>query len=87
MMMVETADVYHSHFSEIVEHKFWGKTKSVNDLINSMLKKEFERLRMLSEFTYKKLTMLAMRKSLDSAPSSTLHELVRWANANHIEYD
>ena len=87
MMMSDTADLYHSHFSDIIEHKFWGKTKSVNDLIQSMLKKEFERLRMLSEYTYKKLTMLAMRKSIDSAPSSIVHELIKWAHLNQIEYE
>ena len=87
MMMADTADLYHSHFCEIVEHKFWGKTKSVNDLIQSMLKKEFERLRLLNNFTYDHLTLLAMRKSIDSAPSSTVNELIKWAHANNIPFE
>ena len=87
MMIADTEDLYYSNFCEIVEHKFWGKTKSVNDLINTMLKKQFEQLRLLNEYTFKHLTILSMRKSIDSAPTQTGSELLKWAHANNIPYE
>ena len=41
----------------------------------------------IDEYTYNKLSMLAMRKSIDSAPSSTVNELIKWARSNNIKYE
>ena len=87
MLMADTADIYHSHFSELIEHKFWGKNKSVQELILTFLKKEFERLKLLNPLTYKTICTLAMKKSIDSAPQSSNHELISWARENFIPYE
>lgn len=83
MMLADTADMYYSHFSDIAEHKFWGKTKSVGDLTNQLLIKEFERLRLLNQYTYHQLAKLAMRKAIDSAPNSSVAGLIQWAKSNN----
>ena len=87
MMIAETEDLYYTNFSDIIEHKFWGKTKTVKDLIVGLLTKEFEKLRTLSKFTYEHLTSLAMRKAIDSAPATTVHELIRWGHENMIKME
>lgn len=84
MMMADVVDVYHSHFSDIIEQKFWSKTKTVDDLIKQFLKKEFERLRMLNPTTYKALTTVGLRKAIDSAPNSSVNKLLTWATNNNI---
>ena len=84
MMMGDIVDLYHNHFNDILEQKFWAKTKTVEDVINLFLKKEFERMRSLNPYTYRNLTTVGMRKVIDSAPNSSLNRLMQWANANSI---
>lgn len=87
MMMADTVDLYHNHFSEIVEQKFWSKTKTGDELIRMFLKKEFERLRILNPYTYKMITTVAMRKCIDSAPNSAVNTLIQWGRENSILVD
>jgi len=87
MMVGDTADMYHSHFSDIAEQKFWGKTKTVQELVSMLLKKEFERLRLLNDHTFNQLSSLAIRKAIDSAPSSAVPELIKYAKQNKISLE
>lgn len=87
MMMADTVDLYHNHFSDIVEQKFWSKTKTVEELIRVFLKKEFERLRILNPYTFKMITTVSMRKCIDSAPNSAVSTLIQWGRENSILID
>ncbi|OHT03316.1 hypothetical protein TRFO_29292 [Tritrichomonas foetus] len=87
MMLADIVDLYHNHFNDILEQKFWAKTKSVDDVIHHFLKKEFERMRTLNPYTYKNLTSVAMRKAIDSAPNSSVNKLIQWAQNNSINMD
>lgn len=87
MMMADTVDLYHNHFSDILEQKFWAKTKTIDDVIKHFLTKEFERLRSLNPFTFQQLTTVAMQKTLDSAPNSGIGKLKAWAVENSINLD
>lgn len=87
MMMADTMDLYHSHFSDILEHQFWGRTKTVDDVIKNLLTKEFERLRLLNDYTYKTFASLAMKKAIDSAPNSMISKLVQWAKTSNIPFE
>ena len=83
MLMADVVDVYHSHFSDIIEQKFWSKSKTVDDLIRVLLNREFERLRLLNPTTYKALASVALRKAIDTAPNSGVSKLIQWSRANH----
>ena len=87
MMMAESVDVYHNTFSDIVEQKFWSKTKTVDDLINTFLTKEFEKIRTLNPYTYKQLTSVALHKSIDSAPNSSVNTLLNWIKEQNLSLD
>ena len=87
MLMADIVDVYHSHFSDIIEQKFWSKSKTVEELIRVLLNRELERLRLLSNTTYKALASVALRKAIDSAPSSGVSKLIQWSRATHDVFD
>lgn len=87
MMMADIVDLYHNHFSDILEQKFWNKNKKADDVVKHFLTKEFERLRNLNSYTYKQIVIVAMRKVIDSAQSSEVNKLISWAKANSISLD
>lgn len=87
MMMADIVDMYHNHFSDILEQKFWNKNKKAEDVIKHFLTKEFERLANLDSYTYKQIVTVAMRKVLDSAQSSEVNKLISWAKSNSINLD
>ncbi|KAK8890422.1 hypothetical protein M9Y10_035198 [Tritrichomonas musculus] len=87
MMMADIVDMYHNHFSDILEQKFWNKNKKAEDVIKHFLTKEFERLANLDSYTYKQIVTVAMRKVLDSAQSSEVSKLISWAKSNSINLD
>ena len=85
--MADIVDMYHNHFSDILEQKFWNKNKKAEDVIKHFLTKEFERLANLDSYTYKQIVTVAMRKVLDSAQSSEVSKLISWAKSNSINLD
>ena len=87
MMMAEAIDLYHNTFSDIVEQKFWSKTKSVDELINTLLSKEFEKIRTLNPYTYKQLTSVALHKVIDSAPSSSVNTVLQWMKDQNLNLE
>lgn len=87
MMLADVLDLYHSSFSDAIETKFWAKTKTGDDLIEQFLKKEIERIRLLSPYTFKMISSVMMKKSIDSAPTSSVERLNQWAAENGLIYE
>ncbi|OHT11810.1 hypothetical protein TRFO_18593 [Tritrichomonas foetus] len=87
MMLADALDLYHSSFSDVIDNNFWAKTKTVDELINQFLKKEIERLRLLSPYTFNQLGAVIMRKSIDSAPASSVGALKKWGTENNVPFE
>ena len=78
MMLAETSDLYFSYFSDLLETRFWSKSKSTEDLTNSFLTREVERLRLLNDYTFNTLSSSIVRRTVDSAPSFAMNEVKKW---------
>ena len=87
MMLADVLDLYHTTFSDVIDNNFWAKTKTVDELINQFLKKEIERLRLLTPYTFEMIGAVIMRKSIDSAPASSVATLKKWGTENNVPYD
>ncbi|KAH0791985.1 hypothetical protein GPJ56_004169 [Histomonas meleagridis] len=87
MMLEEVADTYHSNVCDVIEQRFWSKTKSPEELIKCFLKKEVERLRLLNDKTYQILVSHMLRKAVDSAPHAGAEVIIRWMKKNGLQID
>lgn len=84
MIMAEVADLYIGNFVELVETKYWAKTKTVDDLLKSQLTKEIEKLRVLNDYSFNFLASGILRKCIDGAPSIGVHKLKDFAKEQKI---
>lgn len=87
MLLAEVIDLYQGSYGELLESKFWSKTKGADDLIHQFLQKEIERLRTYNDYTFRQLGGAIMRKSIETAPSASVQALIKWRNDNNIEVD
>ncbi|OHT01871.1 hypothetical protein TRFO_31213 [Tritrichomonas foetus] len=86
MLMAETYDMFNSHFSKIVNEQFWDKGKAAEELINELLKKEIEKIRMLNNQSFEILSQCAIRRSVEKASAPNSQRIVSWAKDNEIPY-
>ncbi|KAK8863681.1 hypothetical protein M9Y10_011370 [Tritrichomonas musculus] len=87
MLIADVLDLYHSTFSDIIDNRFWAKTKSGEDVIEQFLKKEVERLRLLSPYTFNMVGSVIIRKAVESAPPNSVEILKKWGTENNLPYD
>jgi hypothetical protein len=87
MLMAEALDCYHNAFSDVVMGNFWSKTKSPEEVINQLLKKEMGRTNQFTDYSREELSSAIMRKTLESAPGSGVPALQNWAIVNQIRLD
>jgi len=84
MMLAEVLDMYQSNYSDLLDSKFWSKTRTGEDLINRFHKKETGRLRLLNDYTFRMFAPSLIRKAVESAPASSIGILSKWAADNNI---
>ena len=84
MLLAEVVDLYQGSYGELLETKFWSKTKGADDLIQQFLQKEVERLRTYNDYTFRQLGSAIMRKSIETAPSASVQTLIKWRKDNNI---
>ena len=84
MQLAEVLDLYQGSYVELLENKFWSKTKTGSDLINQFLTKEIEKLRLLHAYTFHQLASALMRKSIEAAPGNSVSVLMKWRTDNNI---
>ena len=88
MYLAESADVYHNHFCEVVTKHFWGKAAiSVKEMVDGMLNREFQRLRLLNKYTFHTLGTLLIRRALESTPNNGKQQMINWGKENGVELD
>lgn len=84
MLLAEVLDLYQGSYGELLETKFWSKTKGADDLIQQFLTKEVERLRTYNDYTFQQLGSAIMRKSIETAPSASVQALIKWRKDNNV---
>ena len=84
MLLADIADIFSCHVYEVVDQKFWAKTKTADDVISQFLSKEVAKLRLLNEYTYTVLSQNSVRKAIENGPASAAHKIMQWAAENNI---
>jgi hypothetical protein len=87
MLIAETFDIYQGTFSQVISANYWGKTKSADDVINGLFRKEMGLFRQLNPYSLKVLGSGMLRRAFDGAPPSALPTLTKWGQENGIDLD
>ena len=84
MLMAEAYDVFNSEFSRIVNQQYWGAGKTAEEVINDLLKKEIEKLRVFNNKSFECLSQCAIKRSIESSPAGAQQKILSWAKDNDI---
>jgi hypothetical protein len=87
MLLAEVLDIYQSTFATSITQKYWSKTRPVEDVINSLLKKELQIFRRLDSYSFTVLASAMVRRALESAPPAAVPVITKWAEDNEIRLD
>ena len=87
MLMAETYDLFNSEISRIVNKQFWEAEKTAEEVINELLKKEIEKIRMLNNESFERLSQCAIRRAMENAPAAAGPRIMAWAKDNEIPYE
>lgn len=87
MLMAETYDLFNSEFSKTVNKQFWAAGKSAEEVINELLKKEIEKIRMLNNQSFEQLSQIAIKRSIENAPANAGQRITAWAKDNEIPFE
>jgi len=87
MLMAEAYDLFNSVVTKTVSEDFWGKKKTVEEVINEFLKKEIEKIRIVNNHSFESLALCAIRRAVENAPGDGRQKIMTWAKDNSIPYD
>jgi hypothetical protein len=85
ILIGEALDVYQSAFTNVISTGFWGKTKSIEEVINALLKKELTYFRLLNPYSLEILSVSMLRRAMDQAPPVVIATLTEWGGENGIK--
>lgn len=87
MLLAECVDAYMNKIVELIDQKFWTQNRTSFDLNSSFIKKETERLRLMSSYTFDILASSMLRRALETAPNNTVKVLHQWAGENGVKIE
>lgn len=87
MLLAECVDAYMNKLVESIDQKFWTQNRTHFDLNSSFIKRETERLRAMSEYTFEVLGGCVVRRALETAPNSTVKTIHQWAAENGVKIE
>lgn len=87
MLMADTFDLYNAVIGNIINNQYWNAGKSVEDLINDVLKKEILTIRNLNRETFQRMSSCAIMRALDKAPAGQAGKIKGWAKDNEIVFE
>ncbi|KAK8890557.1 hypothetical protein M9Y10_035334 [Tritrichomonas musculus] len=86
MLLAETYDMFNSQFAKTVNEQYWNKGKSAEELINELLKKEIENIRILNSNSFLALSQCSIRRSIEKAGAQNASKITDWAKNNQIPF-
>lgn len=84
MLMAEVYDVFNSEFARVVNQQYWQAGKTAEEVINELLKKEIEKLRVFNNKSFEHLSQCAIRRALENSPAGAQQKILNWAKDNEI---
>jgi len=87
MLMADTLDLYNSAIGKIISEQYFGAGKSVEELINDLLKKELLFIRELNRESFHSLSQCIIHRTLEKAPANQVSKIKSWATENKISVE
>jgi hypothetical protein len=84
MLTGEVYDLFNSEFARKVNTEFWDAGKTAELVINELLTKEIERIRLLNPHSGNVLSLCAVQRALDKAPGPASQQITSWAKDNAL---
>jgi hypothetical protein len=87
MLLAETYDLFNSEFAKRVNNDYWAQNKPVEAVIDELLTKEAEKIRVLCDKTIECLLQCIVKRSLDRAPQPAVQRIIQWAREQGVQLD